>query len=171
MELTEGEMNKKYGKLCGHCNQNTLLPYEYERTCVSCAFNLIKKGHELTKNSTKKIFMNRLQYAELKIFCICVDVFKTYEGNEYVKIFEALSELKNEKIKMNNLLIEKCNDMLENPDFEQDHYSRTAIGIYKIGQDSNRLLKRLAFYDRSYYVNNNYYDLTGSVLKKLKEIS
>ena len=38
--------------------------------------------------------------------------------------------------------------MSENPDFEQDHYSRTATGIYKIGHDSIRLMKNLIFYDR-----------------------
>ena len=41
--------------------------------------------------------------------------------------------------------------MLENPDFEQDYWSRTAEGIYKNGRDSNRLKKWLAFYDRFYY--------------------
>ena len=45
---------------------------------------------------------------------------------------------------MNNILIEKYKDTLESPDFEQDHYSRIAIGIYKIGHDSIRLMKWLA---------------------------
>ena len=31
--------------------------------------------------------------------------------------------------------------MLENPDFEQDHWSRTAEGIYKIGHDSIQFMK------------------------------
>ena len=31
--------------------------------------------------------------------------------------------------------------MLENPDFEQDYWSRTALGIFKIGHVSIRLLK------------------------------
>ena len=34
--------------------------------------------------------------------------------------------------------------MLENPIFEQDYWSRTALGIYKIGHDSFRLMKWLA---------------------------
>ena len=34
--------------------------------------------------------------------------------------------------------------MIENPDCEQDYWSRTAIDIYKIGQDSFRLRKWLA---------------------------
>ena len=61
--------------------------------------------------------------------------------------------------------------MLENPDFEQDHWSRTGEGIYKIGHDSIRLLKSLIYYDRSFYDNMNYFDLMGSVLKSLNEIS
>ena len=61
--------------------------------------------------------------------------------------------------------------MLENPDFEQDYYSRTAIGIDKIGHGSFRLMKWLAYCKRSYYENLNYYDLMGSVSKYLNEIS
>ena len=47
MELTEDEIIEKYGKKCLHCNQNCLLPYEYEWTCLSCGFNVKK-----TKTST-----------------------------------------------------------------------------------------------------------------------
>ena len=64
---------------------------------------------------------------------------------------------------MNNILIEKYNNMLEKSDFEQDYWSRTATGIYKIGHDGIRLLKWICYYDRSYYENKNYYDLMGSV--------
>ena len=61
--------------------------------------------------------------------------------------------------------------MIKNPDFEQDYYSRTATGNDKFGHDSIRLLKWLIYYDRSYYDNMNYYDLMGSILKFLNEIS
>ena len=61
--------------------------------------------------------------------------------------------------------------MLENPGFEQDHYSRTAIGIHEVGHDSIRLMKWLAYYYRSFYENINYYDMMGSVFKWLNEIS
>ena len=60
--------------------------------------------------------------------------------------------------------------MLENPDFEQEYYSRTATDIYKIAHDSNTLMKCLCYHDRSYYENINYYHLMGSVLKDLNEI-
>ena len=57
--------------------------------------------------------------------------------------------------------------MLENPDFEQDHWSRTAEGFYKIGHDSIRLMEKLIFYDQSYYDNMNYFDLMGTICKYL----
>ena len=59
MELTEDEIIQKYGKNCGHCNRNTLLPYEYTFTCVSCGYNIIRGKHELSKIQRKKNFMNR----------------------------------------------------------------------------------------------------------------
>ena len=34
MELTEDERIPKYGKRCGHCNRNTLIPYEHEWTLI-----------------------------------------------------------------------------------------------------------------------------------------
>ena len=39
--------------------------------------------------------------------------------------------------------------------FEQKYYSRTAEGIYRIGYDTMRLMKRMAYYDK-YYDNINY---------------
>ena len=105
MELSEDEKIKKYAKNCGHCNRNTLLPYEYEFNCFSCGYNLIKRKHELCKIQRKKInFIDRLKYAERKIFCICVDLFKIYESDDFDKIYEVLSTLKNKKLKTNNLI-------------------------------------------------------------------
>ena len=125
------------------------------------------------KYNKKKNFINRLNYAEQKIFCICIDVYKIYEGSDYDKIYEVLSTLKNKKLKINNILIEKYKDMLENPDFEQNHYSITSTGIYRIAHDSIRLMKWICCYDRSYYENKNYYDLMISICNYLilKEIS
>ena len=95
MELSEDEVIKKYGKNCGHCNRNTLLPYEYEFTFFSYGYNVIKRKHQLSKTQGKKInFINRLKYAELKIFRICVDVCKIYEGSDYDRLYEVLSTLK-----------------------------------------------------------------------------
>ena len=72
-----------------------------------------------------------MKYAELKIFCICIDVYKICEGGDYDKIYEVLSTLRYKKLKTNNILIKKYKDMLENPNFEQDYWSRTAKGIYE----------------------------------------
>ena len=61
--------------------------------------------------------------------------------------------------------------MLLNRDFERDYWSRTAKGIYKIGHDSIRLMKWICYYDRPYYENINYYNLTGSICNHLNEKS
>ena len=166
MSLSEDEIIQKNAKKCGHCNRNTLLPYESEWTCFSCGYNVNKLKTELSKIQRKKInFINRLKYAEQKIFCICVDVYKIYEGDDFDEIYEALSELKNKKLRINNILIEKYNNMLENLDFEQDDWSRTAKGIYKIVHDSIRLMKWICYNDRSCYENIHYFDLMGSICR------
>ena len=54
MELTEDEIKQKDRKRCGHCNRNSLVPYEYEFTCFSCGFNVNKRTHELSKIQLKK---------------------------------------------------------------------------------------------------------------------
>ena len=51
---------------------------------------------------------------------------------------QSFINIKNKKLKTNNILIEKYKDMFMNPNFEQDYWSRTAEGIYKIGHDSIR---------------------------------
>ena len=69
MQLSEDETIEKNDKKCGHCYLNTLLAYEYEWTCISCGFNLIKRKHELSKIQLKIItFVNRLKYAEHNFF-------------------------------------------------------------------------------------------------------
>ena len=168
MTLSEDEIIEKYGKNCGRCNRNTLLPYEYEYTCFSCGYNVFKRKNELSKIQKKINFINRLKYAELKIFCICVDLYKIYNGDDYDEIFKILSTLKNKKLKINYTLIEIYKDLLLNPNFEQNYWSRTSKGIYKIGHDSIRLMKWICYYDRSYYENINYYDLMSSICKFLK---
>ena len=172
MNLSEDQIIEKYAKNCGHCNRNTLLPYEYEYTCLSCGYNVNKRKHELSKIQRKKInFINRLKYAEQKIFCICIDVYKIYEDDDYDEICKVMSILKNKKLKINNTLIEIYKDMIKNPSFEQNYYSRTAKGIYKIVHNSIRLMKWICYYDRSYYENINYYDLMGSICRYNIDIS
>ena len=86
---------------------------------------------------------------------------------KYIKFYR---HLENKKLKISNTLIEIYKDMIKNPDFEQNYWSRTAKGIYKIGYDSVRLMKFIC-YDRSYYENINYYDLMGGICNHLNEIS
>ena len=45
--------------------------------------------------------------------------------------------------------------MNANPHFEKDCWSRTAKGIYTFGHDSIRLMKWLAYYDKSCSENIN----------------
>ena len=94
-----------------------------------------------------------------------------YDGIDYDEIYKVLSTLKNKKLKINNTLIEKYKDLLKYSDFEQNHWSRTAEGIYKIGHDSIRLMKWICYYDRIFYENINYFDLLGSLCNHLKDIS
>ena len=171
MELTKDEIIKKYGKNCGHCNRNALLPYEYEFTCFSCGYNVNKRKNELSKLQRNKInFINRIKYAEVKIFSLCVDVYQLYQGDDYDEIYKVSSILKKKKLKINITLIEIYKDMLKNPIFEQNKFSLTSTGIYKIRHDSIRLMKWICYYDRSYYENINYYDMMGSICKFLNEI-
>ena len=142
MELTEDEIIKNYGKNCGHCNRNTIIPYEYEFTCFSCGYNVSKRKHELSKIQRRKInFIIRLKYAEIKIISICVDLYKIYEGDDFNEIFEVFSSLKKKKLQKNKTLIEIYKDKFKNPNFEQNKFSLTSTGIYKIGHDSIRIMK------------------------------
>ena len=54
MEVTEDQIIEKHAEQCKHCSQNTSLPYEYEITCISCGFNLIKENTNLLKINKKK---------------------------------------------------------------------------------------------------------------------
>ena len=82
-------------------------------------------------------------------------MYKIYEKDDYKKIHEVLSTLRSKELKINNILIEKYEDMNEYLDFEQDIYPRTGTSIYKIGYDFFRLLKWLAYYDRFFYDKKN----------------
>ena len=88
-----------------------------------------------------------------------------------IKNIWSLIPIRNKNLDLNKILIEKHKDKLENPNFERYLCSRTAISVHKVGQDSIKLMKWIAHYDRSYHENINYYDLMESVLKYLNEIS
>ena len=95
MDLTEDQKIEKYVKKRMHCTRNTLLPYEYEYTCFTCGYNVIKWKNELSKISRKKLnFMNRSKYAQHKTFCLWMNVYKSWEGVDFNGIFEVSSRLK-----------------------------------------------------------------------------
>ena len=115
----------------------------------------LKKVQTLWKTTKKINFINGLKNAAHKIFCICIDVYKIYEGDVYDKKSEVLSTIKKTTLKINKIIIKKLELMLERPDLEQDNWSRTATGIYRIGHDSIRIMKWICYFDRSYYENIN----------------
>ena len=55
MELTESQINEKYAKCYMQCMRSTLLPYEYDWTCLSCGYHVIRRKNELAKIQRKNI--------------------------------------------------------------------------------------------------------------------
>ena len=74
-------------------------------------------------------------------------------------------------MKINKILKQKNKGMKENPDFEQNYYSKSSEGIFRTGHDSVRLMKWLDFYGRSCYENIIHYDIIFTVLIFLNETS
>ena len=57
------------------------------------------------KINEKKInFINQIKFAEPKIIFICIKKRKIYKGNDYDKIYEVLSKLRSEDLRINNTL-------------------------------------------------------------------
>ena len=55
-------------------------------------------------------------------------------------------QIEKQKLKINIILFEDYKSLYEFPDFfHQTKYSRTALGIKKIGHDCKRLMKNMAF--------------------------
>ena len=55
----------------------------------------------------KMIFFKISKYAELKIFCICIDGYETYEGDDFNELYKVFSEFRNNEAESKNMLIEK----------------------------------------------------------------
>ena len=95
-----------------HCTRNFLFPYEYEWTCISCGYNVEKQKSELGRISREKInFINRLENAQHKIFCNCIDVCKIYESHDFIEIFDNLTRLNYKKEKIKEELFGKDENM------------------------------------------------------------
>ena len=45
-----------------------------------------KKTLTLQNSTKEKYFIIRMKYAEHKIFCVCMKLYKVYEGKHYDKI-------------------------------------------------------------------------------------
>ena len=60
------------------------------------------------------------------MFCICIDGYKMYQGNDYDKIYDALSKLKYKKFFIFQM---KSIKMCDNPHFVQNYSSKIARGI------------------------------------------
>ena len=71
---------------------------------------------------------------------------------------------------MDNILTEKYKDMIKDPDFEQNYWSRRTTGIKKIGHDNIRLMKRICSYDRSFNEKIIYFDLMGIIVRKFTQV-
>ena len=80
------------------------------------------------------------------------------------QILGSFTRIKNQKLKTNIILIKKDKDANDYLDFEQNQFSGTATGIYKIGHVSVRLMKWLASLDGFFIEKIKCYDLMASVL-------
>ena len=65
MELTDNKVFRKKTKQYMPGSRNTMLPFEYEWTCFSCEYKIIKRKEELSKiHCQKSNFIIQLKYAE-----------------------------------------------------------------------------------------------------------
>ena len=58
MKLIEDVFSEKYGKQCMDGLRWTLLPLDYEWSCLSCGCNVMKRKNEITEMRRKKYFIN-----------------------------------------------------------------------------------------------------------------
>ena len=70
-----------------YTNTNILASH-VDTTLTNESMNSLKFNEKKTK------FINRLKYAEIKIFSICVDLYNIYEGVDYNEIYKVLPTLK-----------------------------------------------------------------------------
>ena len=77
----------------------------------------------LQKVNEKKIF-NRLRYAKITIISICIDVYRSNDGSDFEKSTVCLTRFEKRKLKSKIELVDLYKS--KNPNFEQNHSSRTA---------------------------------------------
>ena len=62
------------------CTRNTISRLELEYTRITCGYNIIKMNLQIFNEKIN--FINGLKNDEEKVFSICIDVFKIYEGDD-----------------------------------------------------------------------------------------
>ena len=89
MNITEDLNNQKHDKLRSCCRRVTLLPIEYEFTCIACGYNVIEQKNQLSKDSLENLnIINKTNYAEHKIFCF----FLIYK--KFIKVMIPIKSMK-----------------------------------------------------------------------------
>ena len=86
-------------KLLKNTLNNAITAHEILSYHINVSFFVFHVDIRLQNESTSSLefkeknlnFLNRLKYAEHKMFCICKDVYKIYHGNHHEKIYEVLS--------------------------------------------------------------------------------
>ena len=67
-----------------------------------------------------------------------MDVFRIYGSDDFSNLYSFIKfKIKNMKLKIKKILIEKYKNMKQNLDFQQNYYSIKTYCIYAIGHDSN----------------------------------
>ena len=106
MELVEDQRIESYANRCLYCTRNTLLPYEYEWTCVACGYNVVRRNNELRESQRKTMNpMNRLKYAENKIICLCIDGSRAFDGGDIERSTVCLTRLKIRKLHIKKITL------------------------------------------------------------------
>ena len=106
MEFTEKQIIEKYAKQSMYCTRNTILLYEYKRTWFSFGYVFLKQQREFTEIQKKIKFLNHLKYARKKIMHF-FDVYRIHAGENFIRIFNVLSRLKEKILKVESELIQK----------------------------------------------------------------
>ena len=74
-----------------HCTRFTLQPYQYEYSCFSCGYNVIKQKYEVTKVQRREInFTNQFRCAQHKILCTCTKGYKINKSEDFKEFFNVL---------------------------------------------------------------------------------
>ena len=130
----------RYATLCGRCNRNALLEYQYEFVCYVCEFN-VKRKNELSKFQRKKStsFKGRITYATPNIIGICMEVNLLTQTITLDVIGTFLAYLNQKKLNVIEEILKMFDDLPD--DFETNALIRKAGGIHKACNYALRMMK------------------------------